>query len=53
MGVTAATVMRIERGRHDVSRRTLKKLADAFGGRAVIGFEFGSAEKPERELIIL
>jgi len=52
MGTTAATVSRIESGQHVVTRRTLKKLADAFGARAVLGFEFGSTKKPERELTV-
>ena len=53
MGTTASAVSRIESGQHATNARTLKKLGDAFGGRAVLGFEFGSAEKPERELITL
>jgi ribosome-binding protein aMBF1 (putative translation factor) len=53
MGTTASAVSRIESGQHATNAQTLKKLGDAFGGRAVLGFEFGSAEKPERELITL
>jgi ribosome-binding protein aMBF1 (putative translation factor) len=53
MGTTASAVSRIESGQHATNAQTLKKLGDAFGGRAVLGFEFGSAERPERELITL
>lgn len=53
MGTTASAISRIESGQHATSAQTLKKLGDAFGGRAVVGFEFGSAKRPERELVAL
>jgi ribosome-binding protein aMBF1 (putative translation factor) len=53
MGTTASAISRIESGQHATSAQTLKKLGDAFGGRAVVGFEFGSVKHPERELIAL
>ncbi len=53
MGTTASVISRIESGQHATSSRTLKKLAEALGARAVLGFEFGSAEDPERELVVL
>lgn len=53
MGTPVSTVSRIESGQHGTSPQTLKKLGDAFGGRAVVGFEFGSAKHPEHELIAL
>ncbi|MGB7588977.1 MAG: helix-turn-helix transcriptional regulator [Solirubrobacterales bacterium] len=53
MGTTASAISRIESGQHATSAQTLKKLGDAFGGRAVLGFEFGSAKHPERELVVL
>jgi ribosome-binding protein aMBF1 (putative translation factor) len=53
MGTTASAVSRIESGQHATNAQTLKKLADAFGIRAVIGFESGSAKRPERELVTL
>jgi ribosome-binding protein aMBF1 (putative translation factor) len=53
MGTTASAVSRIESGQHATNAQTLKKLADAFGVRAVFGFEAGSVEKPERELVLL
>ena len=53
MGTTASAISRIESGQHATSARTLKKLGDALGARAVLGFEFGSVEHPERELVVL
>lgn len=53
MGTTASAISRIESGQHATSAQTLKKLAGAFGARAVLGFEFGPAKKPERELVVL
>jgi len=53
IGTTASAISRIESGQHATSAQTLKKLGNAFGARAVLGFEFGSAEKPERELVVL
>jgi len=53
MGTTASAISRIESGQHATSARTLKKLGDALGARAVLGFEFGPVEHPERELVVL
>jgi ribosome-binding protein aMBF1 (putative translation factor) len=53
MGTTASAVSRIESGQHATNAQTLKKLADAFGVRAVFGFEDGTTEQPERELVTL
>lgn len=53
MGTTASAISRIESGQHVTSAQTLKKLGNAFGGRAVVGFEFGPAKHPERELVSL
>lgn len=53
MGTTASAVSRIESGQHATSTQTLKKLGNALGARAVLGFEFGSVEHPERELVVL
>lgn len=53
MGTTASAISRIESGQHATSPQTVRKLADAFGARAVLGFEFGSVKHPERELVVL
>jgi ribosome-binding protein aMBF1 (putative translation factor) len=51
LGTTGSTISRIESGQHATSAQTLKKLGDAFGGCAGVGFEFGPAKRPERELV--
>jgi len=53
MGTTASAISRVESGQHATSPQTLKKLANAFGARAVLGFEFGPAKRPEHELVAL
>jgi len=53
MGTTASAISRLESGQHATSPQTLKRLGDAFGARAVLGFEFGPTEHPERELVVL
>lgn len=53
MGTNASVVARIEGGQHATDPQTLKKLAAAFGVRAVFGFEGGSSEEPEREIVTL
>lgn len=35
------------------SAQALKNLGTALGARAVLGFEFGPVERPERELVAL
>jgi ribosome-binding protein aMBF1 (putative translation factor) len=53
MGTTASVISRIESGQHASSAKTLKRLGEALGGHAVIGFDFGSAKRPKRELVAL
>lgn len=53
MGTTASVVSRIKRGQHATNTRTLKRLAEALGGHALIGFEFGTRERPERAVVVL
>jgi ribosome-binding protein aMBF1 (putative translation factor) len=53
MGTTPSVVSRIESGQHATNAKTFKKLAHALGVRAVFGFEAGSAEQTERELVTL
>lgn len=53
MGTTASVISRIESGQHTTSAKTLKRLGEALGGHAVIGFDFGSATRPKRELVAL
>jgi len=51
MGTTASAISRIESGHHRVSIETVRKLAAAFGVRAVVGFEYKTGDAQRRELI--
>ncbi len=53
MGTTASVISRIESGQHRSSTETLRRLAEALGGHAVIGFEFGTTRSPQQELVRL
>lgn len=53
MGTTRSVVSRIESGQHATNSKTLKRLAEALGGRAVLGVEFGPEDAPEREPVVL
>ena len=45
MGTTKSVISRIESGQHRTGTDTLRRLAEALDGHAVIGFEFNSAER--------
>jgi ribosome-binding protein aMBF1 (putative translation factor) len=51
MGSTASVISRIESGQHRTSTETLRRLAEALDGRAVLGFEFDDTD--EQELVRL
>jgi transcriptional regulator with XRE-family HTH domain len=53
MGTTASVISRVESGQHRSSAETLRRLAEALEGHAVLGFEFGTEAQPERELVTL
>lgn len=53
MGTTASVISRIESGQHRTSTETLRRLAEALEGHAIVGFDFGTARKPEQELVQL
>ncbi len=53
MHTTASAISRIESGQHATNARTLMRLAEALDARAVLGFEYGPAAMPQRELIVL
>lgn len=53
MGTTASVISRIESGQHRTGAETLRRLAEALEGNAVVGFEFGTQAEPERELVAL
>ena len=44
MGTTASVISRIESGQHRTSTNTLRRLASALDGQAVLGFEFEPGE---------
>ena len=53
MSTTASVISRIESGHHRVSIETVRKLATAFGIRAVFGFEYETDETQQHELVAL
>jgi ribosome-binding protein aMBF1 (putative translation factor) len=53
MGTTKSVVSRIESGQHRTSTDTLRRLAEALDGHAVIGFEFGTRRKGRPDLVRL
>jgi hypothetical protein len=46
-------ISRIESGQHRTSTETIRRLAQALDGQAVFGFDFGTPNKPDRELVAL
>jgi ribosome-binding protein aMBF1 (putative translation factor) len=53
MGTTTSVISRIESGQHRTGTETLRRLALALDGHAVLGFEFGTENDPQRELVAL
>lgn len=53
MGTTTSVISRIESGQHRTGTETLRRLAQALDGQAVVGFEFATDGEPERELVAL
>lgn len=53
MGTTASVISRIESGQHASSTETLRRLAEALEGHAVVGFDFGTGRRPEHDLVRL
>lgn len=53
MGTTKSVISRIESGQHRSGTDTLRRVAEALGGHAVIGFEFDLDTTPARELVRL
>jgi ribosome-binding protein aMBF1 (putative translation factor) len=51
MQSTKSVISRIESGQHRTNVDTLRRLAEALGGHAVVGFQFG--DEPTRELVRL
>jgi ribosome-binding protein aMBF1 (putative translation factor) len=53
MGSTKSVISRIESGQHRTSTDTLRRLAEALDGHAVIGFEFDSDQQLRPDLVRL
>jgi ribosome-binding protein aMBF1 (putative translation factor) len=53
MGTTSSVISRIESGQHRTSTETLRRLAEALQGAAVVGFDFGTPADPSPDLITL
>lgn len=53
MTTTKSVISRIESGQHRSSTDTLRRLAEALDGHAVIGFEFDSEESVRQDLVRL
>lgn len=53
MGTTASVISRIESGQHRTSTETLRRLAKALDGHAVLGFEFNGMGQARHELVRL
>lgn len=49
----ASVISRIESGQHRTGTETLRRLAEALDGHALLGFEFGTESEPARELVAL
>lgn len=53
MGTTKSVISRIESGQHRTSTDTLRRIAEALEGHAVIGFDFDEGKTPAPELVRL
>lgn len=53
MGTTKSVISRIESGQHRSGTDTLRRLAEALGGHAVIGFEFDLHKGVQPDLVRL
>lgn len=53
MGTTKSVISRLEGGQHRSSPDTLRRVAEALDGHAVIGFVFDSGESPHSNLVRL
>lgn len=54
-GTTASAIARLESGRHRPNVETLKKIANAYGGHLLLGFDIPARRggQPLRELVSL
>lgn len=53
IGTTASAISRLESGQHMPSIETLRKLAHAYGGHLLVGFEVPGEATKDRELVAI
>jgi len=53
IGTTASAISRLESGQHMPSMETLRKLAHAYGGHLLVGFEVPGEAAKDRELVAI
>lgn len=53
MGTTKSVISRVDSGHHHSGTDTMRRLAQALDGHAVIGFEFDSAQAAAPDLVRL
>jgi ribosome-binding protein aMBF1 (putative translation factor) len=53
VGTSHSAISRLESGRHRTSVTTLERVAEALDLRLIVGFESGTPENPERELVTI
>lgn len=53
MGRPASVVSRIESGQHATNTATLKRLAEALDGHAVVGFDFSHGATAQQDIVRL
>ncbi|RMH80602.1 MAG: XRE family transcriptional regulator [Actinomyces sp.] len=53
MGTTKSVISRIESGQHRTSTETLRRLAEALDGHAVVGFDFNPDHRSKPEVVRL
>lgn len=53
IGTTASAISRLESGQHMPSMETLRKLAHAYGGHLLVGFDIPGESAKDRELVAI
>jgi ribosome-binding protein aMBF1 (putative translation factor) len=53
MSTSSSVISRIESGQHRTSTETLRRLAEALDGQALVGFEFADESEATREVVAL
>jgi transcriptional regulator with XRE-family HTH domain len=53
IGTSHSAISRLESGQATISLNTMKRIAEALGGRLVVGIELQNNGKSERELVAI